>query len=118
MSKSSDVIAGVGLVDRAWKSHWPARMDLAQSATGLARGGNLPWNRIKDLPGTVHDDRRHGATWKYDGTEFWTYDTPELLTRKARYVSARGLGGVMAWSLDSDDAQGTLVAALDAGLRR
>ena len=38
MSKSSDVIAGVGLVDRAWKSHWPARMDLAQSATGLALG--------------------------------------------------------------------------------
>ncbi|MEV7181747.1 glycoside hydrolase family 18 protein [Kitasatospora sp. NPDC093679] len=94
------------------------RAGLYQSATGLAQGGNLPWNRIKDLPGTVHEDRRHGATWKYDGTEFWTYDTPDLLTRKARYVAVNGLGGVMAWSLDNDDSQGTLVAALDAGLRR
>jgi len=38
MGKSSDVIAGVGLVDRTRRSPWPARMDLAQSATGLALG--------------------------------------------------------------------------------
>jgi fumarate reductase subunit C len=35
---SADVIAGVGLAERARKSHWPARMDLAQSLTGLALG--------------------------------------------------------------------------------
>jgi fumarate reductase subunit C len=35
---STDVIAGVGLKDRARKSRWPARMDLAQSLTGLALG--------------------------------------------------------------------------------
>jgi fumarate reductase subunit C len=38
MSNTSDVIAGVGLADRARKSAWPARMDLAQSLTGLALG--------------------------------------------------------------------------------
>jgi succinate dehydrogenase subunit C len=38
MSKSSEVIAGVGLADRRRKSHWPARLDLAQSASGLALG--------------------------------------------------------------------------------
>lgn len=38
MSKSSEVIAGVGLADRPRKSRWPARMDLAQSATGLLLG--------------------------------------------------------------------------------
>src|SRR4029453_12486617 len=38
MNNSSEVIAGVGLVDRARKSHWTARMDLAQSASGLALG--------------------------------------------------------------------------------
>ena len=36
--KSSQVIAGVGLVDRARKSAWPARMDLAESASGLLVG--------------------------------------------------------------------------------
>ena len=38
MNHSSGVIAGVGLSDRPRKSHWPARMDFAQSATGLILG--------------------------------------------------------------------------------
>ena len=38
MANGTDVIAGVGLADRARKSRWPARMDLAQSASGLALG--------------------------------------------------------------------------------
>ncbi|WP_441246097.1 glycoside hydrolase family 18 protein [Kitasatospora sp. McL0602] len=93
-----------------------SKYGLYQTSTGPARGGNLPYNQLKDLPGTVHYDWLHGATWKYDGTEFWSYDTPELLTRKARYASWNGLGGVMAWALDNDDAQGSLVSALDKGL--
>jgi len=36
MERTSPLIAGVGLADRARKSAWPARMDLAQSLTGLA----------------------------------------------------------------------------------
>jgi len=35
MSSSHETIAGVGLADRPRKSRWPARMDFAQSATGL-----------------------------------------------------------------------------------
>jgi len=35
---SSSLIAGVGMAERARKSRWPARMDLAQSATGLFLG--------------------------------------------------------------------------------
>ena len=38
MSHSSTVIAGVGLADRVKKSPWPARMDLAQSLSGLVLG--------------------------------------------------------------------------------
>ena len=33
-----DVIAGVGLDQRARKSHWPARLDFVQSASGLFLG--------------------------------------------------------------------------------
>ena len=35
MARDSRLIAGVGLADRPRKSRWPARMDFAQSATGL-----------------------------------------------------------------------------------
>ncbi|AXI79870.1 glycoside hydrolase family 18 protein [Peterkaempfera bronchialis] len=92
------------------------RHGLYQPATGLAAGGTAPYKQIKDLPGTVYSDPASGTTWKYDGTDFWTFDTPEVLTSKARYTRTQGLRGVMAWSLDNDDARGTLVSALDAGL--
>ena len=35
MERSSPLIAGVGLAGRGRKSRWPARLDLAQSASGL-----------------------------------------------------------------------------------
>jgi fumarate reductase subunit C len=35
MDSSTRIILGVGLGDRAHKSHWPARLDFAQSASGL-----------------------------------------------------------------------------------
>jgi len=35
MQRSSTLIAGVGLADRRRASRWPAKLDLAQSATGL-----------------------------------------------------------------------------------
>jgi len=38
MNDPSVVIAGVGLADRPKKSHWPGRMDLMQSLSGLALG--------------------------------------------------------------------------------
>jgi fumarate reductase subunit C len=38
MHRTSSIISGVGLADRARKSRWPARMDLAQSVTGLILG--------------------------------------------------------------------------------
>src|SRR5437867_5877153 len=38
MKSEADVIAGVGLDQRTRKSHWPARLDLVQSASGLFLG--------------------------------------------------------------------------------
>jgi fumarate reductase subunit C len=35
VNKTVDVIAGSGLDQKARKSHWPARLDFAQSASGL-----------------------------------------------------------------------------------
>jgi chitinase len=36
---------------------------------------------------------------------------------KTAYIKRRGLGGAMVWSLDGDDANGTLVDAIHRGLR-
>ncbi|MFF0294076.1 glycoside hydrolase family 18 protein [Kitasatospora sp. NPDC004614] len=116
---SRKAVVGVPLYGFGWTGvpGGPRGNGLYQAATGLARGGTLAYKQIKDLPGTVYSDRAHGVSWKYDGTDFWTYDTPEMATAKARYVRENDLGGVMVWSLDGDDAQGGMIAALDKGLR-
>ena len=38
MSKAADLIAGTGLDQKVRKSHWPARLDVLQSASGLFLG--------------------------------------------------------------------------------
>ena len=38
MAQASRLLNGVGLADRPHKSHWPARMDFMQSASGFALG--------------------------------------------------------------------------------
>jgi chitinase len=69
------------------------------------------------MPGQRFYDRRLGATWLYDGTSWWSYDTPALLRQKAAYIRRLGLGGTAMWSLDGDDAQGSLTAAIGSILR-
>lgn len=68
------------------------------------------------------DDRRIAA-WLYDsGTQtFWSYDDPVTVSLKTAYVRLRvpgGLGGEFVWALKDDDANGTIVKTMAAGLGR
>ncbi|MFI9332718.1 glycoside hydrolase family 18 protein [Kitasatospora sp. NPDC052868] len=102
----------------------------AHGWTGVSAGGSnglyqpaakstadFTYNEISQLPGKVYTDRDHGASWKYDGTSFYSFDNAEVLTQKARYTRWNDLAGVMVWSLDGDDAKGSALAALDRGLQ-
>ncbi|MEU1288664.1 glycoside hydrolase family 18 protein [Kitasatospora sp. NPDC005856] len=114
---SEQLVLGAPLYGHGWTGVAPGkRGGLFQSATGAAPDHS--YQEINALPGKVYLDRDHGASWKYDGTTFYSYDTAEVLTQKARYTRWNDLGGVMVWSLDGDDAQGSAIAALDRGLRR
>jgi chitinase len=48
---------------------------------------------------------------------FVSYEDPESLAAKSRYVLAHKLGGVMFWD-DSGDPSGTLLRALNLSLHR
>jgi chitinase len=51
---------------------------------------------------------------------FWSYDDPVTVWLKTGYVRERvpgGLGGAFVWALKDDDANGTIVKAMAAGLR-
>ncbi|MFJ9612096.1 glycoside hydrolase family 18 protein [Kitasatospora sp. NPDC101176] len=114
---SEQTVLGAPLYGHGWTGVAAGgRGGLYQSATAAAP--DRSYKEVNALPGKVYWDRDHGASWKYDGSTFYSYDTAEVLTQKARYVRRNDLGGVMVWSLDGDDAQGSAIAALDRGLRR
>jgi len=63
------------------------------------------------------------AAWLYDPTSqtFFTYDDPESAYIKTIFINRRvhgGLGGAFVWAVKDDDANGTMVKTLAAGLGR
>ncbi len=114
------MVLGVPFYGRGWTGVKDANHGLFQESEGPAPGhaeaGYEDYKRLKALPDfTVYRDFRAGFAWLFDGTTFWTFDDPLVMYQKTAYVRWRGLGGVMAWSLDADD--GSLMRAIDRGLR-
>jgi chitinase len=68
-------------------------------------------------------DLRRVAVSLYDpvsGT-FYTYDNPFTARLKMAYINLKvpqGLGGAYVWALKDDDANGTMVKTMAAGLGR
>jgi chitinase len=123
-----ELVVGAPFYSRGWTGVAPVNFGLYQPAAGpappiswFAEPGVDDYKAVKTLLAagyTRHNDFRAGASWLYDpltGT-FWTYDDPLVMTAKALYVRAAGLGGVMFWELSGDTADGELVRALAAGL--
>ncbi|WP_408648667.1 glycosyl hydrolase family 18 protein [Streptomonospora mangrovi] len=119
----ADLVLGVPFYSRGWTGvpGGPDGDGLFQSSTGPAPGpfeaGIDDYKNIKNLTGyTLHRDDAAGTAWLYNGTTFWTYDDPTAMRQKVEWAQDQGLGGIMAWSLDGDDAQGSLMTAIDSAL--
>jgi chitinase len=113
-----ELVVGVPFYGRGWTGVPAANNGLFQpgrAATGTWEAGVEDYKVLKNRAGTRYRDTAAGALWLYDGTNWWSYDDPQVIAQKTAYVKSRGLGGVMAWELDGDD--GTLTAAVDSGLR-
>ncbi len=60
--------------------------------------------------------------YAYHGNQWVGYDDPESINIKTRYVVEKNLGGLMVWSLDTDDFHGKsgtsypLLRAISSGL--
>ncbi|MGA7931602.1 MAG: hypothetical protein WCA20_37095 [Candidatus Sulfotelmatobacter sp.] len=68
-------------------------------------------------------DPRRVAVSLFDATSgsFYTYDDPFTVFLKTSYINLkvpRSLGGAYVWALKDDDANGTMVKAMAAGLGR
>src|SRR5690349_10898011 len=75
---------------------------------GVADGKEL---KTAGLTSTYHYDQASRSTWFHDGANFWSIETPDSPADKRPYIKNLGLGGVMIYSLDADDAMSTLLNA-------
>jgi chitinase len=118
----SKLVMGVPFYSHGWTGVNPANHGLFQPSTGPAaatfEAGTDDYRFLKAKLDqfTVYRDNQAGFAWLFDGTNFWTWDDPVEMTRKAHYIRDRHLGGAMIWSLDGDSSNGELIAALHAGL--
>lgn len=65
-------------------------------------------------------DAENGGQYYFDhnATLFWTWDTAELVTKKfTDIIKARGIGGIMAWSLAEDSDGWALLKAMHDGVK-
>lgn len=93
---------------------------LYQPATGPTaafgssqEAGVADWKELEaagDLS-NLYEDPTTESAWDYDGTNFWSVETPETLFDKREYISQNGLGGIMMYSFEDDDANTTLTDA-------
>lgn len=90
----------------------------------LLTDGIAAYSTLSTLPRngyTSYFDRKRIAKWLYDpaSQSFWNYDDPWTVRIKMLYVNRRvrrGLGGAFVWALKDDDANGTMVKTIAAGL--
>jgi chitinase len=118
-----EIVVGVPFYSRGWTGVAPANHGLYQTASGAAPGtweaGVDDYKIVKQRLSsgfTRYEDPAAGAAWLFDGTTFWTFDDPPVMTAKARYVARNHLGGIMFWELSGDTPNGELIAAIANGL--
>jgi chitinase len=107
---------GLAMYGRGWTG--VTSSDPWSGATGAAPGlyeaGIDDYDVVKNV-GTEHYDADVAAAWRYDGTNWWSYDSAQSVTAKAAYIRGQGLGGAMWWEL-SGDRSGELTGALQGVL--
>jgi len=73
--------------------------------------GSLGYNEIcenmKTTPWTIVWDDIYQAPYAYNGDQWVGYDNPESIEIKCNFAKSIGLAGVMVWSVETDDFQGT-----------
>ncbi len=114
------IVIGIPYYGRGWTGVTNANNGLYQSSSGPAKGtyeaGIDDYKKLIAKNGNRFYDASAGASWFFDGRNFWSYDDPQVIAQKTAYVKANGLGGTMVWSLDGDTDTGTLTTAVHNGL--
>jgi chitinase len=111
----SKIALGLPFYGRGWaRVPEGSNHGLYQSAGSIPRGtyerGIEDYKTLKSKGYSEFWDDVAWASWLYNGSVFWTFDSPGAVKEKMLYVCKNQLKGVMFWELSGDD--GTLVKAI------
>jgi chitinase len=110
---SSKLVLGVPFYGKGWQGVSPRNHGLYQrSREPAANGGS--YRELKALPPSA--DRQYFSKpvtcTVWDHSVFWSYDCPEAMRQKTKYVRSRRLAGVMFWELSQDSSDLELLRVL------
>lgn len=110
------ILMGVPFYGYGWRQVLADHNGLFQEGESIH--GDRPYSYIEALvpKSTVYRDPDSAAPWLFDGENFWTYEDPVSIQRKAGYALERGLGGLMVWELSEDDSSAALLRAAHQSL--
>ncbi|MEC0371690.1 glycosyl hydrolase family 18 protein [Paenibacillus chibensis] len=113
------------VIGAAFYSHKWTKVQSAEH-NGLGQGAEGSWetpvytdilaNYNADSDFVRYWDDNAKAPYLFDGSTFISYDDPQSMAEKAKYVLDHKLGGAMFWEY-SQDASGSLLTALNDGLK-
>jgi chitinase len=113
---AAKVVVGAPFYSQHWEGVTNANNGLFQPGTGAASAN---YKAVAPLLGsgyTRYFDAVSQTAWIFNGSSFYTFDDPAVMTLKGDYVRDRGLGGIMFWDLTGDTASGDLINGISAGL--
>lgn len=111
---------GLATYGRGWTKVAATDNGLYQSgaaASGSLGAGIESYRVLKTLAYPGFTDPDSLGRWIYNGSTFWSFDSPAAIADKMSYVQVRGLGGAFLWDFAGDDATGSLIRAIGQGLR-
>ncbi len=115
---ASRLLLGIPFYGHAW-SDVPATSDGLYQPGKPAPHTGAPFSTLPSMleNGFVrHWDPVSDVPWLYNPSTrtFVSYEDPQSIALKCRYVRTHRLAGIMVWDFEDDDASGTLLKALDA----
>ncbi|EPY13423.1 MULTISPECIES: glycoside hydrolase family 18 protein [Paenibacillus] len=109
------IVIGAAFYSRMWKDVPNTNNGYLQMAPGSGGYGpdytKLVAEYINKNGFVRHWDEEAKSPYLYDGHNFITYDDPESLTHKCKYVMEQGIAGVMFWEYSCDHTH-TLLDAM------
>jgi chitinase len=118
---ANKIVLGVPFYGKSWANVSSANHGLFQIGTE-APATYLPYSSLGSLQNSGYVrywDARASAPFLYnkDAQIFISYEDPESIADKCKYVLDQKLAGVMFWEYSSDPA-GVLLQSIDAGLHQ